>query len=261
MTSLVINVPGEYISLGLVLQSALEQASKGKGKERHASVGEAYEDQIICEVTRRLGSGYPLGQAVKKIYEAQRLGGEKGIAELLGAINYIAASVIVEKEELEAEREEDKRDREFLDGVFAPYAEKPKTEGVEEPKFKAGDKVQARSLCTGKWEDAVCLHPIDGGFAVKTKDCEKKGVFFHDLRPAPKAEGVEELVVSPFDEERMRQSMPGIVPQDGPSDFDAPRTKEELYDRIVANNPAVFGRAHNPTDEELAEMAEEDAHE
>ena len=98
MTSLVINVPGEYISLGLVLQSALEQASKGKGKERHASEGEAYEDQIICEVARRVGLGYPLGQAVKKIYEAQRLGGDRGKAELLGAINYLAAAVIVMKE-------------------------------------------------------------------------------------------------------------------------------------------------------------------
>ena len=175
MTSLVINVQGEYISLGLVLQSALEQASKGKGKERHASEGEAYEDQIICEVTRRLGSGYPLGQAVKKIYEAQRLGDDRGIAELLGAINYIAAAVIVEREELEAEREEEKRDHEFLEGVFAPYAEKPK------------------------------------------------------------AEGVEELVVSPFD---------------------APQTKEELYSKILESNPATYGRAHKPTGEELAEMAE-----
>lgn len=153
VTSLVINVPGEYISLGLVLQSALEQASRGKGRERHASAGEAYENQIICEVTRRLGSGYPLGQAVKKIYEAQRLGGERGIAELLGAINYIAASVIVMKEQ----------------------------------------------------------------------------------EPRPKAEGVEELVQ------------------------DAIQTTQELYDRIVDCNPAIY-KSHKPTGEELAEMAEEEKH-
>lgn len=71
------------------------------------------------------------------------------------------------------------------------------------------------------------------------------------------AEGCEDLV---FDEAKMRESMPGIVPQDGPSGFDAPQTKEELYDRIVANNPATFGCAHKPTGEELAEMAEEEAH-
>ena len=174
VTSLVINVPGEYISLGLVLQSALEQASRGKGKERHASAGEAYENQIICEVTRRLGSGYPLGQAVKKIYEAQRLGGEKGRAELLGAINYIAAAAIVmQKVQEEGRGEEDD-----------------------------GPRIESH------WPDFV----------------EKK-----------KAEGCEELVQ------------------------DAPRTREELLDRIVDCNPSVF-KPRTPTGEELAEMAEENAH-
>lgn len=41
---------------------------------------------------------------------------------------------------------------------------------------------------------------------------------------------------------------------------DAPQTTRELYDRIIANNPATF-KARKPTGEELAEMAEEDAHE
>ena len=96
-----LDVPDEYAALYRVYEDAYEQASEGKGRERHASEGEAYEDQIICEVTRRLGPGYPLGQAVKKIYESQRIGGEKGIAELLGAINYIAAAVIVMREGVE----------------------------------------------------------------------------------------------------------------------------------------------------------------
>ena len=55
-----------------------------------------------------------------------------------------------------------------------------------------------------------------------------------------KAEGVEELVVSPFD---------------------APQTQEELYSKILESNPATYGRAHKPTGEELAEMAEEESHE
>lgn len=84
-----------YESLKNVLDRAFEQASHGKGKERHAEADEPFERQIICEVTRRAGLGYPLGQAVKKVYESQRLGGDRGIAELLGAINYIAAAVIV----------------------------------------------------------------------------------------------------------------------------------------------------------------------
>ena len=40
---------------------------------------------------------------------------------------------------------------------------------------------------------------------------------------------------------------------------DAPQTTQELYQRIVDSNPATY-KAHKPTGEELAEMAEEDAH-
>jgi len=143
-----------YESLVQVYQDAVIQASKGKGRERHASEGEAYEDQIICEVARRVGLGYPLGQAVKKVYESQRLGGERGVAELLGALNYVAAAVIVMREGLET---------------------------------------------------------------------------------APKAEGCEALV-----------------------EHDAPQTPAELYDKIIASNPATYGTLHKPTGEELAEMAEEE---
>lgn len=72
-----------------------------------------------------------------------------------------------------------------------------------------------------------------------------------------RAEGCEDLV---FDEARMRESMPGIVPQDGPSDFDAPQTKEALFRHIVDCNPSIY-KPRTPTGEELADMAEEDAHE
>ena len=86
-----------YKSLSDILDEALLQASEGKGKERHASDGEAFEHQPICELGRRLGGG-ALYQAVKKIYESQRLPGEAGVRELLGAINYIAAAIIVRRE-------------------------------------------------------------------------------------------------------------------------------------------------------------------
>lgn len=91
--------PGPYNSLATVLREAFEQASAGKGKERHAKTDEPFERQIICEVRRRVGSGYTKGQAVKKIYESDRLEGERGVAELLGAINYLAAEIIVRREE------------------------------------------------------------------------------------------------------------------------------------------------------------------
>lgn len=86
---------GPYTKLHEVLDMAFKQASQGKGKERHATEGEPFERQIICEVCRRVGHGYTWGQAVKKIYEAERLPKDRAIAELLGAINYLAADIIV----------------------------------------------------------------------------------------------------------------------------------------------------------------------
>lgn len=89
-----------YEELARVLNTAYQQAANGKGKERHAE-GEPFEEQIICEVARRVGLGYTSGQAVKKIYESKRLPKDAAIAELLGAINYIAANIIVLEEESE----------------------------------------------------------------------------------------------------------------------------------------------------------------
>lgn len=211
-----------YESLVQVYQDAVIQASKGKGRERHASEGEAYEDQIICEVARRVGLGYPLGQAVKKIYESQRIGGERGVAELLGALNYVAAAVIVMREGLDT----------------APKAD-------EEPKFKPGDRVQYRvelpSVSDWIWRDATYLRRAfswqqDGEHIVSSDDLGPVTVKDKDIRPAPKAEGCEALV-----------------------EKDAPQTPEEVCRHIVDCNPAIFGRPRTPTGEELAEMAEEDA--
>lgn len=86
---------GEYQHLARVLQAALEQASQGKGKERHALDGEAFEDQQIVQLGEWLGSNhFQLGQACKKILESARLSPERRRHELLGAICYIAAAVI-----------------------------------------------------------------------------------------------------------------------------------------------------------------------
>ena len=192
----------DYESLVQVYQDAVIQASKGKGRERHASEGEAYEDQIICEVARRVGLGYPLGQAVKKIYESQRLGGERGVAELLGALNYVAAAVIVMREGLE-----------------------PASKADDEPEFKPGDRMQFRdeipSTSEPHWFDGVYVERLpDGGHAVKFGP---RGHVIHcsdkDIRPAPKAEGCEELVQK-----------------------DAPQTPQELYQHIVDVNPCTFNK-------------------
>ena len=90
--------PGPYASLRRVLDLAWQQAANGKGRERHAKDGEPFEQQKICEIARRVGLGFPIGQAVKKAEESVGLGIGAGIRENLGAINYLAAAVIVMEE-------------------------------------------------------------------------------------------------------------------------------------------------------------------
>ena len=75
-----------------------EAHARSKGVERHAlSDTQPFDKQPICDIARQLGLGAPLGQAMKKILESQQLSRFSGRAkaELLGAINYIAAAVIV----------------------------------------------------------------------------------------------------------------------------------------------------------------------
>jgi len=87
----------KYFWLRDVLRRAAEQASEGKGAERH-SFGEPFEEQKICQITRWVSLGYPLGQAIKKTVEAQRLPPGQAVRELLGAINYLAAAIIIIEE-------------------------------------------------------------------------------------------------------------------------------------------------------------------
>jgi len=88
-----------YKELADVLDDALEQAQGGKGAERHAEEGQPFVEQLICTLTRSEGTGFPRGQAIKKIDETKRLETvEAKVRELLGAINYIAADVIVLRE-------------------------------------------------------------------------------------------------------------------------------------------------------------------
>ena len=116
-----------------------------------------------------------------------------------------------------------------------------KPEANAEPEFNPRDRVQAK-MSDGKWRDAfvsgkeivsgtlhytVSIYGFDGYYSLPAED----------IRPAPKAEGCEALV-----------------------EHDAPQTPAELYDKIIASNPATFGRPRTPTGEELAEMAEEDSH-
>lgn len=90
-----VRVPAGYDRLFRVLMAALDQAASGKGKERHASDGVAFEDQPMSSINRTLNSvdGF-LYQAAKKAQESRRLPSGRAQAELLGAINYLAGAAI-----------------------------------------------------------------------------------------------------------------------------------------------------------------------
>lgn len=79
------------------LMRAYKMVAEGKGQERHGA-GRAWNDQPIITISRTVGVGFPLGQALKKIEESTRMGDEPAIRELLGAIGYICAAVQIIEE-------------------------------------------------------------------------------------------------------------------------------------------------------------------
>lgn len=88
------NLKYEYFSLSLVLQRAWEQAALGKGAARHGQ-NLPFEEQPMLAITRTLGSHAGLlYQAAKKAQESQRMDKDAAVAELLGAINYLAGAII-----------------------------------------------------------------------------------------------------------------------------------------------------------------------
>ena len=82
-----------YETLLNVLRRAFLQAAHGKGNERHAQ-DLPFDQQPMQRLIEMYGVGFALGQAAKKSQESQRLPHERAVAELLGAINYLAGAVI-----------------------------------------------------------------------------------------------------------------------------------------------------------------------
>lgn len=90
------NVREGYSPLADVLAKALDQAQNGKGNQRHQVGSTSFVDQPICGLTRLYGLAYPFGQAAKKVHEVGQLERKEAkLAEVLGAINYLAAAYIV----------------------------------------------------------------------------------------------------------------------------------------------------------------------
>lgn len=195
-----IDIPEGYESLGLALGEAVAQASRGKGADRHAGKGERFSDQLIMSIPKRLGDGgecFCLGQALKKICESRRLAPAPARAELLGAINYIAAawSLLGGAEGVLKER----APRLTVHGGTVSAPEPPKVTG---------------NVCLDFAERVVSL----------MKEAGVREVSFASPGACIRADGTvtglhftTESVSAPedfaFDERRMRESMPGIVPQ------------------------------------------------
>lgn len=112
---------------------------------------------------------------------------------------------------------------------------------AREQEFKCGDSLL---LTMPNGEERHCVYVSrtfgeSGLCLVRYDDGYSEDVPIEDLHHASetRAEGCEELVQK-----------------------DAPQTAQELYQRILDCNPASYGHPHKPTGEELAELAQEDAH-
>jgi len=92
ISGVLLDAPG-YEKLAGVLGRAFHQAAHGKGAERHA-MALPFDQQPMQRLIELYGVGFALGQAGKKAQEAQRLPRDRAVAELLGAINYLAGAVI-----------------------------------------------------------------------------------------------------------------------------------------------------------------------
>lgn len=85
-------------ALKRVLTQAHDQSAYGKGRERHGGAL-PFDRQPIMQITAKVGLGFPVGQAVKKCFEAMKMlethqwEADRAADELLGAIVYLGAAV------------------------------------------------------------------------------------------------------------------------------------------------------------------------
>ncbi|HAR39463.1 MAG TPA: hypothetical protein DCS09_13320 [Porphyromonadaceae bacterium] len=92
------NIEPGYEPLAAVLQEALDHSQSGKGAKCHAN-GKPFLEQPIMTGAREAGEGGLVFQSRKKILEAFNCTDDKrAISDMLGAINYVAAQVILRRE-------------------------------------------------------------------------------------------------------------------------------------------------------------------
>lgn len=93
-----------YEPLANILQEALDQAQYGKGKKCHSN-GKPFLEQPIIVGGKECGEGGLAFQARKKILEALNCEDDsRAIEDLLGAINYTAAMIIIRREKVGGKR-------------------------------------------------------------------------------------------------------------------------------------------------------------
>lgn len=168
-----IDIPEGYESLGLALGEAVSQASRGKGAERHAESGEKFSGQLIMSIPKRLGLGgecFCLGQALKKICESRRLPQARARAELLGAINYLAAAwsllggaeSVFATEDADALRAKKERVRRTIAANPAVYPQ----EDCAAPLFPERAPVECRPPLESEWTPAFYIGVDPEGFHI-----------------------------------------------------------------------------------------------
>ncbi len=114
--------PG-YQPLANVLQAALDQAQAGKGNQRHAN-GKPFLEQPIITDGRACGLAGPAFQARKKILEALNCPDEeRAVQDLLGAIVYTAAMVILKEEEWQKREEVNQGTEPWQDAISEQEAQ------------------------------------------------------------------------------------------------------------------------------------------
>jgi|SRR6478609_2023904 len=97
----------DYQKLQTVLAHVIAQVADGKGAQRHAiGLPRAFERQPMLEISRMVGPGFQLGQAMKKAQEVYGFFDakdyDKAKEEIFGAIAYLAGAVILIDEYKEA---------------------------------------------------------------------------------------------------------------------------------------------------------------
>jgi len=93
------NISKEYECFEKVMQGCFDQMQGGKGMARHGTPGIPFLLQQTWQIIHECGEGFPLGQAIKKAIESNRLSGEMKIIELRGAVNYLLMALLYLEEE------------------------------------------------------------------------------------------------------------------------------------------------------------------